>query len=58
VDEGGKIILPSSALDELSRKNISFPMLFKITNEKKKKHSHVGVLEFSGDEVNFKFKNN
>jgi len=50
LDEGGKIILPASALDELARLNIVYPMLFKISNPKKKKHTHCGVLEFSAEE--------
>ena len=33
-----------------NRLNISFPMLFKIQNEKKQRTSHTGVLEFIADE--------
>uniref|UniRef100_A0A673C9P4 Ubiquitin fusion degradation protein UFD1 N-terminal subdomain 1 domain-containing protein n=1 Tax=Sphaeramia orbicularis TaxID=375764 RepID=A0A673C9P4_9TELE len=29
VEKGGKIIMPPSALDQLSRLNITYPMLFK-----------------------------
>ncbi|KAL9642832.1 hypothetical protein ABK040_009907 [Willaertia magna] len=50
IDEGGKIILPASALDELVRLNIVYPMLFKITNPKKGKYVHCGVLEFVAEE--------
>ncbi|KAG2392615.1 hypothetical protein C9374_011340 [Naegleria lovaniensis] len=50
LDEGGKIMLPASALDELARLNIVYPMLFKISNPKKKKYTHCGVLEFSAEE--------
>ncbi|XP_055341250.1 ubiquitin recognition factor in ER-associated degradation protein 1-like isoform X1 [Paramacrobiotus metropolitanus] len=50
VEHGGKVILPSSALDILSRMNVQFPMLFKITNSAKAKSSHCGVLEFVAEE--------
>ncbi|KAG2233562.1 hypothetical protein INT48_009349, partial [Thamnidium elegans] len=50
VNYGGKIILPQSALEKLSQLNISYPMLFKLTNEKEKKQSHAGVLEFIAEE--------
>uniref|UniRef100_A0A674NIG3 Ubiquitin recognition factor in ER associated degradation 1 n=1 Tax=Takifugu rubripes TaxID=31033 RepID=A0A674NIG3_TAKRU len=33
VEKGGKIIMPPSALDHLSRLNITYPMLFKLTNK-------------------------
>ena len=33
VNGGGKIIMPPSALESLSRLNISYPMLFKIENK-------------------------
>jgi len=32
LEHGGKIILPPSALDQLTRLNIQYPMLFKLTN--------------------------
>jgi len=50
LDQGGKIILPASALDELARLNIVYPMLFRITNRQNNKYTHCGVLEFSGEE--------
>lgn len=50
VDRGGKIILPQAALMHLTRLNIQFPMLFKITNKKCNKVSHCGVLEFVAPE--------
>eukprot|EP01080_Neovahlkampfia_damariscottae_P011983 gene11983-5384_t len=50
IDNGGKIILPPSALDELSRLNVVYPMLFEIISDKNNKMTHSGVLEFSGDE--------
>lgn len=50
VDKGGKIILPPSALDLLTRLNIVYPMLFKLTNERANRSTHCGVLEFVADE--------
>ena len=43
---GGKIILPPSALEKLSKLHITYPMLFEIHNGKKGKVTHAGVLEF------------
>ena len=58
--------MPPSALESLSRLNISYPMLFKCENDKKQRISHcgnnrlivecsysnifLGVLEFVADE--------
>jgi len=50
VDRGGKIIMPPSALDSLTRLNIQYPMLFKLTNKKTNRQTHSGVLEFVADE--------
>ncbi|KAF1798252.1 ubiquitin fusion degradation protein UFD1-domain-containing protein [Mucor lusitanicus] len=50
VNYGGKIILPQSALEKLSQLNISYPMLFRLTNNAERKHSHAGVLEFTAEE--------
>ncbi|KAH8391111.1 hypothetical protein KR215_007187 [Drosophila sulfurigaster] len=50
VEKGGKIIMPPSALDTLTRLNVEYPMLFKLTNRKKSRTSHAGVLEFVADE--------
>ncbi|KAL3271818.1 hypothetical protein HHI36_022288 [Cryptolaemus montrouzieri] len=50
VERGGKIIMPPSALDQLTRLNINYPMLFKLTNQKVNRISHCGVLEFVADE--------
>ena len=46
---GGKIILPPSALDTLTRLNIAYPMLFKLTTVNGRT-THCGVLEFVADE--------
>ncbi|XP_026847883.1 ubiquitin fusion degradation protein 1 homolog [Drosophila persimilis] len=50
VEKGGKIIMPPSALDTLTRLNVEYPMLFKLSNNKKMRSSHAGVLEFVADE--------
>lgn len=50
VEKGGKIIMPPSALDALTRLNIVYPMLFKLTNKKDDRVTHCGVLEFVADE--------
>lgn len=50
VERGGKIIMPPSALDHLTRLNIVYPMLFKLTNRKTDRVTHCGVLEFVADE--------
>uniref|UniRef100_A0A6I8NIS4 Ubiquitin recognition factor in ER-associated degradation protein 1 n=1 Tax=Ornithorhynchus anatinus TaxID=9258 RepID=A0A6I8NIS4_ORNAN len=50
VEKGGKIIMPPSALDQLSRLNITYPMLFKLTNKNSDRLTHCGVLEFVADE--------
>jgi len=50
VEKGGKIIMPPSALDQLTRLNVVYPMLFKLTNNKKNRITHAGVLEFVADE--------
>lgn len=45
------VILPPSALDHLTRLNISYPMLFKLTNRKADRTTHAGVLEFVAEEA-------
>lgn len=42
--------MPPSALDQLTRLNIVYPMLFKLTNPQKERTTHCGVLEFVADE--------
>lgn len=44
------VIMPPSALDQLTRLNIEYPLLFKITNKKHDRQTHAGVLEFIADE--------
>ena len=50
VEEGGKIILPPTALELLSRLNIDYPMLFKLQNKRKSRVTNCGVLEFIAEE--------
>lgn len=42
--------MPPSTLNTLTRLNITFPMLFKLSNKINKKQTHCGVLEFVADE--------
>jgi len=44
------VILPPSALEHLTRLNVVYPMLFKLTNHRMDRHTHCGVLEFVADE--------
>ena len=50
VEGGGKIIMPPSALDQLTRLHIVYPMLFKLSNKRTERTTHCGVLEFIADE--------
>lgn len=50
VERGGKIIMPPSALDQLTRLHIVYPMLFKLANSRSGRNTHCGVLEFVADE--------
>ncbi len=50
IKHGGKIIMPPSALEQLARLNISYPMLFKLSNSQHSRITHCGVLEFVADE--------
>ncbi|KAF0771501.1 ubiquitin recognition factor in ER-associated degradation protein 1-like isoform X2 [Aphis craccivora] len=50
VVEKVSVIMPPSALDTLTRLNINYPMLFKLTNKRSNRQTHCGVLEFIADE--------
>jgi ubiquitin fusion degradation protein 1 len=50
VEEGDKIIMPSSCLDTLARLRITYPMLFEVTNQNTGRKTHCGVLEFIAPE--------
>ncbi|KAH6669896.1 putative ubiquitin fusion degradation protein 1 [Halenospora varia] len=47
---GGKIIMPPSALEKLTRLHITYPMLFELINGQADKLTHAGVLEFVAEE--------
>jgi len=50
LEKGNKIILPPSALDQLARLNISYPMLFEVSNPSHARRTHCGVQEFIAEE--------
>lgn len=47
---GGKIVLPPSALEKLTRLHITYPMLFELRNGSKERTTHAGVLQFTAEE--------
>jgi len=49
-NHGGKVFLPPSALEKLTRMHITYPMLFELINGAKNKRTHAGVLEFIAEE--------
>ena len=49
-NHGGKIFMPASALDKLTRLHITYPMLFELSNGQTDKSTHAGVLEFTAEE--------
>lgn len=50
VNHGGKVIMPPSALDRLTRLHITYPMLFELHNGARERMTHAGVLEFIAEE--------
>jgi ubiquitin fusion degradation protein 1 len=50
VNHGGKVIMPPSALDKLTRLHITYPMMFELQNGAKDRMTHAGVLEFIAEE--------
>ena len=50
VNFGGKVLLPPSALDKLTRLHITYPMVFELLNGSAGKSTHAGVLEFIAEE--------
>lgn len=50
VNHGGKVIMPPSALDKLTRLHITYPMLFELHNGARQRMTHAGVLEFIAEE--------
>lgn len=49
-NHGGKVFMPPSALDKLTRLHITYPMLFELINGAKERTTHAGVLEFIAEE--------
>jgi ubiquitin fusion degradation protein 1 len=47
---GGKVFLPPSALEKLTRLHITYPMIFELINGNAGKTTHAGVLEFVAEE--------
>jgi ubiquitin fusion degradation protein 1 len=60
LESGDKIILPPSALDQLARRSVTYPMMFRLSPKAKAggsggsaapvPHTHCGVMEFSAEE--------
>ncbi|SZF03326.1 unnamed protein product [Blumeria hordei] len=50
LEYGGKILMPPSALEKLTRLHITYPMLFELINGQLGKTTHCGVLEFTAEE--------
>mmetsp|Transcript_2461 Transcript_2461/g.2745 ORF Transcript_2461/g.2745 Transcript_2461/m.2745 type:complete len:281 (+) Transcript_2461:41-883(+) len=51
LEDGGKIILPPSALERISHLNLVWPLLFELANPKfPDRRTHCGVLEFTAEE--------
>jgi ubiquitin fusion degradation protein 1 len=44
------VIMPPSALEQLTRQRVVYPMLFKLKSDSTKRETHCGVLEFVADE--------
>lgn len=42
--------MPPSALEQLTRLSVEYPMIFKLTNKRTRRQTHSGVLEFVADE--------
>ena len=50
LEAGDKIVLPPSALDQLARLRVTYPMMFKLSNRLLERSTHCGVMEFSAEE--------
>eukprot|EP00127_Corallochytrium_limacisporum_P002552 Clim_evm109s128 gene=Clim_evmTU109s128 len=50
MEEGGKIILPATALEILTMMHIDYPMQFKLTYNETGRSTHAGVLDFTADD--------
>lgn len=51
LESGGKIILPPSALQQLANLQVTYPLLFRLSNPSRERpYTHAGVLEFVAPE--------
>ena len=50
MEDGDKILLPSSALEAITRMEVDWPIMLKVANEVKGRRTHCGVLEFTATE--------
>ncbi|KAJ2694260.1 ubiquitin fusion degradation protein [Coemansia sp. RSA 1285] len=52
LNNGGKIFMPPSALEDISHLEVVYPLLFKLQNDEsdETKRTHCGVLEFTAEE--------
>jgi len=50
LQNGDKVILPSSALEVLTTLSVQYPMMFRVENPVTGMVTHVGVVEFTADE--------
>ena len=50
MEDGDKILLPSSALEAITRMEVDWPIMLKVANEGKGRRTHCGVLEFTATE--------
>nr|UXY88198.1 ubiquitin fusion degradation protein [Cryptomonas curvata] len=48
--KGDKILLPSSILENITNKDVKWPLIFEIFNKESGRKTHCGVLEFTSDE--------
>lgn len=50
LENGDKMILPQSALADLTSREVQYPMMFRVENPSRTMHTHCGVSEFTAVE--------
>jgi ubiquitin fusion degradation protein 1 len=50
VNYGGKIFMPPSALDKLSKLHVTWPIMLELFNGQTDRTTHAGILEFIAEE--------
>lgn len=50
LEQGDKIILPPSILENLSNTDTNWPLMFRLFNSKTQRKTHCGIMEFIADE--------